>query len=91
MLFNEGKGSDYRNTVDSAWREVADECMGKGFDRFVGRTPSELRKDIFGKKKDAVMARYDKSQITGNGGHTWKPVGSFANKFFVCPPYVFVF
>lgn len=72
VIFSDPQQTLNRIAIDNAWREVAEECVHKGFIRFANRLPSEIRKDIFYKKRDRLLARLHNSQQAGIR-IDWKP------------------
>ncbi|KAL3084962.1 hypothetical protein niasHS_010031 [Heterodera schachtii] len=66
-LFNTASGPAFRKMIDSSWIEVAEECAELGHLRFKDKTVKQLRGDIWQKKKEAALKKYDFSQKTGTG------------------------
>jgi hypothetical protein len=73
-LFN-SSGPHFRATLDAAWESVKNECVELGFIKFVDKTTSQLRNDLFAKKRTEILKRYDGWVATGKGSHRpWKKV-----------------
>lgn len=73
-LFDNISDPAYRDAIRKSWKEVRDECLEQGHTRFDGKTVAQLRDDIWRKKRNAVIAKYDNSQKTGKGGVKWEEV-----------------
>ncbi|CAK5080923.1 unnamed protein product [Meloidogyne enterolobii] len=72
ILFNTQKGANYSKTIEEAWIEIAQEMIEMGYMRFSDKNVKQLRGDIWSKKKEAVMKKYDISQKTGSGKTKWE-------------------